>query len=439
MPLVDSRHIERRDIMLLHNVGIPASCISWFIDRHVSTVHRWISCVETNNLDDKKRSGRPPVFTQEMQLKTIGFYCQSNPLPGCSRWTLTWAADYLNNNLEIIGQSISRSSIHRFLESHVLRPHRHWYFLNITDPDFFPKMAHILSIYANPPKYLFLFDECTGIQALSRCAPDSFMSDYSRKMESHYSRNGTTNLIAFMNHGTGKIFGRCTSSHDTENLIQVFLEHVKSQPKDEPLHYICDNYATHYNEKLCRKVAELCDVTYPEFKNGKERREWLQSENKRIVIHFLPFHGSWLNMIEIWFGIMKQKTLDDGWFENGEALINEIYDFILTWNDHYSHPFEWRYAGEGLQAITLRRFNRLLKSECSQMHCSFLKSQFLLMKNIGHSYREQIPDKDWLALIELIHEKNDFIQNIIANTTKPKVKKWTQKALVELTDFFKSA
>ncbi|MCP4718713.1 MAG: hypothetical protein GY860_04575, partial [Desulfobacteraceae bacterium] len=181
-------------------------------------------------------------------------------------------------------------------------------------------MEHILGLYANPPKNLFLFDECTGIQALSRCAPDSFRSDHSRNRESHYSRNGTTNLIAFMNHGTGEIFGRCTSKHDTEKFIQVFLEHVKSQPVDEPLHYICDNYATHSTEMLCEKVAELCKVTCPKLEYGQDRREWLQSDDKRIAIHFLPFHGSWLNMIEIWFGIMKQKTLDNGWFENGEAL-----------------------------------------------------------------------------------------------------------------------
>ncbi|MCP4703551.1 MAG: IS630 family transposase, partial [candidate division Zixibacteria bacterium] len=412
--------------MLLHKAGIPASRISWYIDRDVSTVQRWIPRVENNILDDIRRSGRPPLFTQEMQLKTIGFYCQAKPAPGCSHWTLTWAVNHLNNDLKIIGRPISRSTIRRFLESNILRPHKSRYFLNITDPDFFPKMEHILGLYANPPKNLFLFDECTGIQALSRCAPDSFRSDHSRNRESHYSRNGRTNLIAFMNHRTGKIFGRCTSKHDTEKFIEVFLEHVKSQPENESLHYICDNYSTHYTEKLCQKVAELCNVVCPKLKYGKDRREWLQSEDKRIVIHFLPFHGSWLNMIEIWFGIMKQKTLDNGWFENGEALINQIMDFISTWNAHYLHPFEWNYTGEGLQALTLRRFNRLLKSECKQIDCSFLKSQLLLMKNIGHSYRKQIPDEDWLELVTLINDKNDFIQSIISNTTKPKVKVWTQ-------------
>ncbi len=425
--------------MLLHKAGIPASLISWFINRDVSTVQRWIPRVEKNIFNDMKRSGRPPIFSREMQLKTIGFYCQQPPAPGCSHWTLTWAANHLNNDLKIIGRPISRSTIRRFLESNILRPHKSRYFLNITDPDFFPKMEHILGLYANPPKNLFLFDECTGIQALSRCAPDSFRSDHSRNRESHYSRNGTTNLIAFMNHGTGEIFGRCTSKHDTEKFIQVFIEHVKSQPVDEPLHYICDNYATHSTEMLCEKVAELCKVTCPNLEYGQDRREWLQTDDKRIAIHFLPFHGSWLNMIEIWFGIMKQKTLDNGWFENGEALINQIYDFISTWNDRYSHPFEWKYTGEGLQALTLRRFNRLLKSECDQIDCSFLKSQFLLMKNIGHSYKAQIPDEDWLDLVTLINKKNDFIQNIISNTTKPKVKIWTQEAFDRLTEFIKAA
>ncbi|KPA14493.1 transposase [Candidatus Magnetomorum sp. HK-1] len=294
-----------------------------------------------------------------------------------------------------------------------------------------------LRLYANPPEYLFLFDECTGIQALSRCAPDLYRNDHSQSRESHYNRNGTTNLIAFMHHGTGKVFGRCVTTHDTEKFIQVFLEHVRLQPKDKPLHYICDNYSTHYSQKVCEKVAELCNISSPKFNNGTERRKWLQSEDKRIVIHFLPFHGSWLNMIEIWFGILKEKTLDQGWFENTQALIIGIYDFIATWNDHYSHSFEWNYTGEGLQAVSVRRFNRLLKNECDQIDCSFLKSQLLLMKNIGSLYRERIPDEDWLYLTTLVKEKKTFIQDIITNSKKPKVKKWTHEAFIQLNEFLK--
>jgi hypothetical protein len=63
--------------------------------------------------------------------------------------------------------------------------------------------------------------------------------------------------------------------------------------------YIMDNLNTHFNDEFCKAVAELSNVTYDPLKTGFERRQWLQRENKRIVIHFTPFHGSWLNMIEI--------------------------------------------------------------------------------------------------------------------------------------------
>ncbi len=82
-------YLERRNIMLLHKAGIPASLISWYINRDVSTVLRWIPRVEKNIFNDMKRSGRPPIFTREMQLKTIGFYCQQPPAPGCSHWVPT--------------------------------------------------------------------------------------------------------------------------------------------------------------------------------------------------------------------------------------------------------------------------------------------------------------------------------------------------------------
>ncbi len=37
---------------------------------------------------------------------------------------------------------------------------------------FFPKMAHLLALYRDPPSNLYFFDECPGIQILKRLAPD---------------------------------------------------------------------------------------------------------------------------------------------------------------------------------------------------------------------------------------------------------------------------
>ncbi|KKL82931.1 hypothetical protein LCGC14_1979840 [marine sediment metagenome] len=239
--------------------------------------------------------------------------------------------------------TMSHSTIGRILKMHALRPHLRKYFLTITDPEFFPKMEHIIELYLNPPEYLFCFDECTGIQAIQRLAPDfpvSAGSTFSREFQ--YKRNGTTDLIAFLRPKTGKVFARCTDNHNTETLVKVFTEHVKRQPKDADLHYICDNYSTHFNDAFCKAVAKLSGIIYTPLKTGKERRHWLQSGNKRITIHFLPFHGSWLNMIEIWFGLLADKCLKNGWFESVEALMQAIIAFIETWDKYFAHPFTLR-------------------------------------------------------------------------------------------------
>lgn len=91
--------------------------------------------------------------------------------------------------------------------------------------------------------------------------------------------------------------------------MRVFKEHVRTLPSDAQIHYIMDNLNTHFHDHFCEAVAELSDETYTPIEHGAERRKWLQKDDKRIVVHFVPFHGSWLNMIEIWFGILNKKCL----------------------------------------------------------------------------------------------------------------------------------
>jgi hypothetical protein len=70
----------------------------------------------------------------------------------------------------------------------------------VTDPDFFPKMDHLIPLYLKPPRNLFCFDECTGIQALRRLTPDlPAGADRPLCEDFDYQRNGTTDLLAFLN------------------------------------------------------------------------------------------------------------------------------------------------------------------------------------------------------------------------------------------------
>ena len=91
---------QRSQMAALHGYGIPAQTISWFVNRHITTVHRWISRAKIDgNIHDQKRDVRPSVYSEKIKLKTIAFYCQVSPLPDCGTWSFRWAEKYLENTV----------------------------------------------------------------------------------------------------------------------------------------------------------------------------------------------------------------------------------------------------------------------------------------------------------------------------------------------------
>jgi hypothetical protein len=430
-PLIGGRAWQRAAIAALSIGGIDHRNIAIFIDIHLKTVRRWVCRVQEGKpLTDIQRCGRPRRFSEAARLMTIAIYCQQTPpLPGIHRWSLSDAQRYFKEQPELIGEPISRATIHRILLEHALRPHRRKYYLQITDPEFFPKMEHIIECYSNPPQNLYCFDECTCIQALKRLTPTLPARAGQPALEDFdYRRNGTTDLLAFLNPATGKVYGQCTANHDRHTLCRLFSSHVQLHPPDSVLHYIMDNLSPHYHEDFCQTVAKLSGVPYSSLKTGVERRQWLQSPHKRIVVHFVPFHASWLNMIEIWFGILKSKCLRYDHFFSVEQLREAIMTFIDTWNQFYAHPFRWSYTGEGLHGKAVRRFCQLLFIQTDQMDCKFLTSQLLLMSNIAENYLGLIPPADWCHLINLATEKRDYITNIIESHTRPRGQKKAREA-----------
>ena len=430
-PLIPPRIEQRAAIAALSLAGVHKGTIAVFTETHPRTVRCWVCRVqEGRSLTDRPRCGRPRTYAQASRRMTIAVYCQqAPPLPGVHRWSLHDAERHFQEHPESVGGPITRATIHRILGEHALRPHRRRYSLQITDPDFFPKMEPIVDLYLNPPPKLYCFDECTCIQALKRLTPNLPPAAGQALLEDFdYRRNGITDLLAFLNPATGKVYGQCTPDHNRHTLCRVFRAHVQTHPPDTVIHYIMDNLSSHYHEDFCRTVAELSAVPYLPLESGAERRQWLQSEDKCLVVHFLPFHASWLNLIEIWFGILKSKCLSYDHFDSVAQLRDAILAFIETWNACFAHPFRWSYTGEGLHAKAVRRFCRLLALETDQMDSKFLKSQLLLMSQIAENYLQLIPQADWLRLLELAAQKQSYLSSIIENETGPRRKKMARDA-----------
>ena len=60
-------------------------------------------------------------------------------------------------------------------------------------------------------------------------------------------------------------------------------------------------------------------------------------------------HASWLNQIEIWFGILTRKMVRRGIFKSREELVKKLMDFIAVYNKE-ARPFQWTYTGNPLVA-----------------------------------------------------------------------------------------
>ena len=63
----------------------------------------------------------------------------------------------------------------------------------------------------------------------------------------------------------------------------------------------------------------------------------------------MPKHSSWLNQIEICFGILHRKYLRGGNFASVLELESELRQFIAYYNITMAHPFDWTYTGKPLQ------------------------------------------------------------------------------------------
>lgn len=153
----------------------------------------------------------------------------------------------------------------------------------------------------------------TGLQALEHAYPDKdVMPGMCARMDFNYIRHRTTSFIGFFNVQDGTIFdpylkGTRSNSDFAEALSLV----VDANPARKHL-FVLDNLNVHKSEELVRYVAEKIGFTGDLGVKGKcgilkdmeSREAFLTDESHAIRFLFVPIHCSWMNQIEIWFGIL---------------------------------------------------------------------------------------------------------------------------------------
>jgi transposase len=309
---------------------VQAVCDALSLDRQV--VRRWCKrFIEggVHALKDRQRCGRPMVIEAKVWQKVSTVVVQPPTKFGLElpRWSLRELSLFIARRH---GWKVSRSSLSRFLRSMALKPHRIKYWLNPSDPDFDTKAAKICRLYLEPPPKttLLSLDEKPGIQALARRHPTIPMRPGRlARVEFEYKRHGTRNVFAAFNVKTGHVLVQVTPDRTLPRML-AFLDLVYASYRRGPIIIITDNINT---------------------RKGPDARAWL-AQHRRVRFVFTPFHGSWLNQVEIWFSILTSKCLKGRPFSSVAELAAAIRRFATRWNTELARPFEWTYTGRVLHA-----------------------------------------------------------------------------------------
>jgi putative transposase len=85
-------------------------------------------------------------------------------------------------------------------------------------------------------------------------------------------------------------------------------------------------------------------------RTGTQRRAFLTNPEHKHVLHYTPKHGSWLNQIEIWFGVLQRRVIRRGNFCSKADLTRRLLAYIAYSNENLAHPYRWTYTGQPLAA-----------------------------------------------------------------------------------------
>ena len=326
-------------------------------------------------LSDAPRSGSPGTFTAEQVTQILAVACESPELSGrpVDRWTHRELAD------EVIARgivsSISISQVGRYLAQAELQPHRSKYWLTTKekDPEVFEKQVQTVcqtyldapDLYFQENTYTVSVDEMPGVQALERIAKTIPMqSGQVERIEFEYKRHGTLCLTGNWDVVQGQMIAPTIGMTRTEEDFMWHIFHTVQTDAEAGWVFIVDNLNTHCSETLVRYVARLEGIDQSTLgQKGKSgilksmatRQAFLSDLNHRIRFVYLPKHTSWLNQIEIVFGIVGRRVVRRGNFTSLAALKDKLLQFIDYFNRTFAKPFRWTYTGRPVTANTVKR------------------------------------------------------------------------------------
>jgi transposase len=304
---------ERARMVLAYADGVSIADIARSLQTYYLKVRRTLDRVPVVGpvaaLNDRPRRGRKTTITPEARAWLVALACQKPKDLGYSyeQWTMRLLAQHVRRHAAEAGhpslQSAVPATVWRILSSNKIQPHRMRYYLERRDPEFERKMVEVLHVYkevellrdsgptGDERLVVLSCDEKPGLQAIGTTAPDrppvpGSHPTWARDHE--YVRYGTMSLLAAIDLLDGQVLGHVVERHTSAAFIEFLRMLDARYPAETTIRLVLDNHSIH---------------------TSRETKAYLDSRPNRFDLVFTPKHGSWLNLIESFFGKMARTVL----------------------------------------------------------------------------------------------------------------------------------
>ncbi len=310
----EARYVIRAKMILGCLEGKTVTEIAKFLHVRPNTVIFWrkrFTVQGIKGLRDRPRPGKPRQYGEEFRNQVLKVL-EEEPPKGQAVWDGAALAKRLGASDDAVWRILRREGI-------CLQRQRSW--CVSTDPEFAAKAADVIGLYLNPPENALVIsvDEKPSIQALERSVGyvETDSGKIVRGYKSTYKRHGTLNLFAALEVSTGAVHTQTTQLKRRIEFLEFMDQVMRDVPPQKEVHVVLDNYCIH-----------------------KKNDIWLE-QHPNVFFHFTPTSASWLNQVEIWFGILSRKALRGANLRSIEELRQAIESFVAAYSAN-AKPFVWR-------------------------------------------------------------------------------------------------
>ena len=354
---IQAQVVDRARILLYKADGVSFDDIAARLNISKRTVRLCISKFNTGGLDaalfDAKRSGRPAEVSDDAKAWIINLACQRPADLGYSQelWTLAKLHKHIQQHAQQAGfprlTTITKAYVQKLLQDNQIKPFKIKYYCEKRDPDFESKMHEVLVVYKQvemqfdengniivPDDYKLTitvsYDEKPGIQAIANTSKDLRPTGDNGEVyrDYEYKRLGTVSLLAGIDLLTGEAIPLVRETHKSSDFIDFLKILDKKYPSQDTIRIILDNHSAHTSKETKRFLATM--------------------PKDRFAFVFTPKHGSWLNMIEGFFGKMTKQMLRGIRVNSKQELVDRIYQYFDEINKE-PVVYHWKYKMDDIE------------------------------------------------------------------------------------------